>query len=54
MTSAKLELLKASLLIAMAGRWELTDEQWKVVEPVLRPARREDNRGRPATMREWC
>jgi len=31
----------------MAGRWELTDEQWKLVEPVLRPTRREDNRGRP-------
>jgi transposase len=31
----------------MAGRWELTDEQWESVEPVLRPARREDNRGRP-------
>ena len=31
----------------MAGRWELTDEQWNVVESVLRPARREDNRGRP-------
>ena len=31
----------------MAGRWELTDEQWEVVEPILRPARREDNRGRP-------
>jgi transposase len=31
----------------MAGRWELTDEQWELVEPVLRPARREDNRGRP-------
>jgi transposase len=45
--SAKLELLKASLRIAMAGRWELTDEQWEVVEPILRPARREDNRGRP-------
>jgi len=29
------------------GRWELTDEQWKLVEPLLRPARREDNRGRP-------
>ena len=25
----------------MAGRWELTDEQWEVVEPILRPARRE-------------
>jgi len=31
----------------MAGRWELTDEQWEVVEPVLRAARRADNRGRP-------
>lgn len=31
----------------MAGRWELTDEQWKLVEPILRPARRTDNRGRP-------
>jgi transposase len=31
----------------MAGRWELIDEQWELVEPVLRPARREDNRGRP-------
>jgi transposase len=31
----------------MAGRWELTDEQWELVEPALRPVRREDNRGRP-------
>src|SRR6202453_4940318 len=31
----------------MTGRWELTDEQWIVVEPVLRPQRRQDNRGRP-------
>lgn len=31
----------------MAGRWELTDEQWELIEPILRPARREDNRGRP-------
>ena len=31
----------------MAGRWELTDEQWELVEPILRPSRREDNRGRP-------
>jgi ABC-type multidrug transport system fused ATPase/permease subunit len=23
----------------MAGRWELTDEQWRMVEPVLREAR---------------
>ena len=31
----------------MTRRWELTEEQWVLVEPVLRPARREDNRGRP-------
>jgi transposase len=31
----------------MAGRWELNDKQWAVAEPVLRPERREDNRGRP-------
>jgi transposase len=31
----------------MAGRWEVTDEQWELLEPVLRPARRKDNRGRP-------
>ena len=31
----------------MAGRWELTDEQRELVEPILRPPRREDNRGRP-------
>jgi transposase len=31
----------------MACRWELTDEQWEIVEPILRPRRREDNRGRP-------
>ena len=31
----------------MAGRWELTDKQWLIVEPVLRGARRADNRGRP-------
>jgi transposase len=31
----------------MAGRWELNDEQWAMVEPVLRPAHRADNRGRP-------
>src|SRR5271157_1325023 len=31
----------------MRGRWELTDEQWEMVEPVLRPQRRADKRGRP-------
>lgn len=31
----------------MAGRWELTDVQWELVEPILCPARRKDNRSRP-------
>jgi len=31
----------------MAGRWELNDEQWAVVEPLLRPACRADDRGCP-------
>lgn len=31
----------------MRGSWELTDEQWQVVKPVLRPHRRPDRRGRP-------
>jgi transposase len=31
----------------MRGRWELTEEQWEKVEPVLRPRRRADGRGRP-------
>jgi len=31
----------------MAGRWEVTDEQWELLESVLRPVRRKDNRGRP-------
>ena len=40
-------MLCVSPRAAMAGRWELTEDQWLVVEPVLRPVRREDNRGRP-------
>jgi len=31
----------------MQGRLELTNEQWQLIEPILRPARRADNRGRP-------
>jgi len=31
----------------MTGRWELTEEQWKLVEPVLRPASAAVRRGRP-------
>jgi transposase len=31
----------------MRGRWELSDAQWKLIEPVLRPQRRTDGRGRP-------
>jgi transposase len=31
----------------MRARWEVTDAQWKLVEPILRPQRRADGRGRP-------
>jgi transposase len=31
----------------MRGRWEVSDEQWSVLEPILQPARRQDGRGRP-------
>jgi transposase len=31
----------------MRGRWELSDAQWELIEPVLRPKRRPDGRGRP-------
>src|SRR6266852_6411429 len=31
----------------MRGRWELSDAQWKLIEPILRPKRRSDGRGRP-------
>ncbi|MBZ2187278.1 MAG: transposase [Bryobacter sp.] len=31
----------------MRGRWDLNDKQWEAWEPILRPKRREDNRGRP-------
>jgi transposase len=31
----------------MRGRWELSDAHWERVEPVLRPKRRVDGRGRP-------
>ena len=40
-------MLEAFSQVEMASRWELTEEQWELVEPVLRPARRADNRGRP-------
>src|SRR5664280_3075964 len=40
-------MLCGSPHVPMAGRWELTEEQWEMVEPVLRPERRSDNRGRP-------
>jgi len=30
----------------MTGRWELTEEQWKLVEPVLRPGSSALRRGR--------
>ena len=31
----------------MRGRWELSDAQWTFIEPILRPQRRSDGRGRP-------
>jgi transposase len=31
----------------MRDRWELSDAQWKLIEPMLRPQRRADGRGRP-------
>jgi len=31
----------------MRGRWELRDAQWELIEPILRPRRRSDGRGRP-------
>ena len=31
----------------MRGRWELSDAQWKLIEPILRPRLRADGRGRP-------
>lgn len=31
----------------MRGRWELNDTQWQLIEPMLRPQRRVDGRGRP-------
>jgi transposase len=31
----------------MRGRWELNDAQWQLIEPILRPKRRTDGRGRP-------
>jgi transposase len=40
-------MLCVSLQSPMAGRWELSEEQWLVVESVPRRARRADNRGRP-------
>lgn len=31
----------------MHGRWEVGDAEWELLEPILRPARRADHRGRP-------
>ncbi len=31
----------------MHGRWEVSDEQWALLEPILRPQRRPDGKGRP-------
>ena len=42
-----LEVLWTTRIVPMIGRWEITDEQWCLLEPVLRPVRRSDGRGRP-------
>ena len=31
----------------MHGRWEVSDEQWALLEPILRSKRRPDGKGRP-------
>ena len=31
----------------MHGRWEVSDEQWTLLEPILRSKRRPDGKGRP-------
>jgi len=31
----------------MRGRWEVSNAQWRLIEPILRPKRRSDGRGRP-------
>jgi transposase len=31
----------------MQGRWEVSDEQWALLEPILRSKRRPDGKGRP-------
>src|SRR5215831_9486482 len=31
----------------MRGRWELSDAHWAMIEPIMRPKRRADGRGRP-------
>jgi len=31
----------------MRGRWEVSDVQWELIDPILRPRRRADGRGRP-------
>lgn len=31
----------------MPGRWEVSEEQWSLLEPILRPKQRADGKGRP-------
>jgi hypothetical protein len=35
-----LDVLWSAPFSTMRGRWELSDEQWEMIELVLRPARR--------------
>ena len=44
-----LEVLYPTPQSPMAARWDLTDEQWTLVEPVLRETQRANDRGRPLT-----
>jgi transposase len=39
--------LKSGQKEGMRGRWELSDAKWTLIEPILRPQRRSDGRGRP-------
>lgn len=47
-------MLWAAPRAAMTLRWELTEGPWVLVEPVLRPARREDSSRRICHERFAC
>lgn len=37
----------------MHGRWEVSDSQWELLEPILRQRRRADGKGRPPVGARW-